>query len=60
MAYTLIVGGAQAGHASFPGGEEAAALLRYCRVQEFPGWRVAAAAMGIGSQVRRAAAAFMD
>jgi hypothetical protein len=27
MAYTLIVGGAQAGHASFPGGEEAAALL---------------------------------
>jgi hypothetical protein len=60
ITYTLIVGGAQAGHGSFPGGEEAAALLRYCRVQEFPGWRVAAAAMGIDSRVRRAAAAFMD
>jgi hypothetical protein len=59
-AYTLIISGSRAGSASFPGGEETAALLRYSRVQEFAGWRATTASLGIGSRVRRAAAAFMN
>lgn len=55
-AYTLII----SGNASFPGGEETAALLRYSRVQEFAGWRATTASLGIESRVRQAAAAFMN
>jgi hypothetical protein len=60
MAYTLIISGSQAGPGSFPGGEETAALLRYSRVEEFAGWRVTTASLGIESRVRQAAAAFIN
>jgi hypothetical protein len=58
MTYTLIVSGSQTG--SFPGDKEEAALLRYSRVLEFPGWRAFVVSQGIGNRVRQAAAAFMN
>jgi hypothetical protein len=60
MTYTLIISGSQAGSGSFPGGEAAAALLRYSLVREFSGWRVVVTSPGIEDRVRRAAAAFMN
>jgi hypothetical protein len=60
MAYTLVISGVQAGYNAFPGSGGEAALLRYSRVLEFPGWRVFAVSQGIGVRARRAAAAFMN
>jgi hypothetical protein len=51
-AYTLLVS------ASVPG-PAAAPLLRYSRVQEFPGWRALVVALNIEKKVREAAGGFM-
>jgi hypothetical protein len=60
MACTLIVSGVRMGYNAFPGNGEEAAMLRFSRVLDFPGWRVFAVSQGIGSRVRQAAAAFMN
>jgi hypothetical protein len=60
MTYTLVICGAAGGASSFPGNAEAASLLRYSRVQEFPGWRAVTASLGAGPEIRRAAANFMN
>ncbi|MDR2740646.1 MAG: hypothetical protein LBB98_00595 [Treponema sp.] len=60
MACTLVVSGSRAGYTPFPGNKEEAALLRYSRVLEFPGWRAFVVSQRIGSRVRQAAAAFMN
>jgi hypothetical protein len=58
MTYTLVLSGQGGGPSS--GGAAAVNLLRYSRVQEFPGWRVQVVGLGIAPQVHRAAAAFMN
>jgi hypothetical protein len=60
MAFTLIVSGSRAGYKPFPGSEKEAAMLRYSRVLDFPGWRAFVVSQKIGSRVRQAAAAFMN
>jgi hypothetical protein len=59
MSYTLIISGVSAGYVSFPGSDEAAALLRFSRVQDFSGWRAVTASLNAGSQVKQAAADFL-
>jgi hypothetical protein len=58
--YTILLSGSTAGPNPFPGGNAAAGMLRYSRILDFSGWRVVTAALGIGPQVRDAAASFMN
>jgi hypothetical protein len=51
-AYTILVSGSVPGSASTP-------LLRYSRVQEFPGWWALVVGLNIEKQVREAAGGFM-
>ncbi|GHU84047.1 hypothetical protein FACS189473_0200 [Spirochaetia bacterium] len=60
MTYTLLISGSAAGYDSFPGSTEAAALLRYSRVEEFPLWRAITASLNAGPEIRQAASLFMN
>lgn len=60
MTYTLIVCGISAGYSSFTGSGETAGLLRYSRVQNFPGWQAVTVSPGAGPAVKSAAASFMN
>jgi hypothetical protein len=60
MTYTLLISGSGAGYDSFPGSSEAAALLRYSRVEEFPLWRAITASLNAGPEIRQAASSFMN
>jgi hypothetical protein len=64
IAYTLLISGSANGApgsaASLSRDADLAGLLRYSRVEDFPGWRVLTVALGIGSQVQRAGAAYMS
>jgi hypothetical protein len=57
ISYTLLISGSRADYPTLPG--SAGNLLRYSRVQEFPGWRAITAAPDIGPRVREAASAYM-
>jgi hypothetical protein len=57
LVYTILVSGP--GFSPAGGGNDIAALLRYSRVQDYPGWRTIVADMGIDERVRNAAAAYM-
>jgi hypothetical protein len=59
MVYTLLITGSEAGYSPLSGADTVA-LLRYSRIQEFPGWRAIVAAPGIDSRVRNAASAYSD
>jgi hypothetical protein len=59
LVYTILVSGPGFSPAAIGGGNEIAALLRYSRVQEFPGWRTIVVDLAIGERVRSAAAAYM-
>jgi hypothetical protein len=62
IAYTLLISGPANGASgdSAAASRNLAGLLRYSRVEEFPGWRVLTVALGIGPQVQRAGAAYMS
>jgi hypothetical protein len=51
--YTLLASGS-----ALPASGGLASLLRFSRVQEFPGWRLLTVGLGIERQVREAAAAY--
>jgi hypothetical protein len=59
IVYTLLITGSEPGY-SLLTGSDIAPLLRYSRVQEFPGWRAIVAAPGIDSRVRNAASAYLN
>jgi hypothetical protein len=59
MVYTLLVSGSSARLSATSGGTEAAGLLRYSRIQDFPEWRAVVVGLGIGPRIQQAAAAYM-
>ncbi|GHU00948.1 hypothetical protein FACS1894142_8970 [Spirochaetia bacterium] len=59
LVYTILVSGPGFSPAVIGGGNEVIALLRYSRMQDFPGWRTIVVDLGIGERVRSAAAAYM-
>jgi len=63
IALALLVGGFTAGSNTLGGGGDSPGtdeLLRYSRVEDFPGWKAVTVGLGIGPQARSAAAAYME
>ncbi|MDR2542911.1 MAG: hypothetical protein LBC80_05630 [Treponema sp.] len=59
FSYTLLVSASPQSLSSVLSGPQAN-LLRFSRVEEFPGWRVIVVGLNIDTKVRRAAAAFFN
>jgi hypothetical protein len=61
FSYTLLITGTGEGgsRGNSARGRDAAELLRYSRVLEFPGWRAQVVGLGITSRVQAAASAYM-
>jgi hypothetical protein len=62
IAYTLLISGPANGSLgdSAAVSRDLAGLLRYSRVEDFPGWRVLTVALGIEPLVQKAGAAYMS
>jgi hypothetical protein len=59
MSYTLLISGSSSALSPALLGSEAS-LLRYSRIEEFPGWRALVVALDIHSRVQRAAGAYFS
>ena len=59
FSYTLLVSASQRTLTSLLSGSDAN-LLRFSRVEEFPGWRVIVVGLNLDTKVRRAAANFIN
>jgi hypothetical protein len=59
LAYTLLISGSTTGSAPSLGGD-AVGLLRFTRVEEYPGWRAMVIGLGLSSQVQKAASDYLQ
>ncbi|QQO07548.1 vWA domain-containing protein [Breznakiella homolactica] len=60
MVYTLLISGGGVIAASPAQEQDLSGLLRYAKIDDFPGWKAMVIGLGLDAQVRNAAVAYMN